>query len=179
MPVLTKIKYAHKGYLPDAKALNKEIAEHFATLNDDPLTEKTHFFEGRYENIYIDRDKIPAIKPVIERAIQYAAEILEIDADKLQCGFWFNSMNQGDVTLPHTHDDDDELLSAVYYVEVPDQSAQLCLGISGHQEIVNPEEGMMVFFSPSLIHQVTENLSSQQRLSIGMNFGLKKEFKSE
>jgi len=176
---LTKIKYGHTGQMASADELNKKIADGFLKYREDPLTNKTHFFEGRYENVYIDRDKIPEMRQVIEQAIAFAAEILGIERHKLQCGFWFNSMNSGDMTIAHTHDDDDELLSGVYYVEVPENSGQLCLGVAKNQLKVTPEAGKMVFFSPNLIHEVSPNLSDRHRLSIGMNFGLKEEFKSE
>jgi len=179
MSGLTKIKYGHTGFVPSADTLNQRIIDGFRRHADDPVTNKTHFFEGRYENIYIDREKIPEMYQIIEQAIGYAAEILGIEQDKLQCGFWFNSMNSGDMTIAHTHDDDDELLSGVYYVEVPENSGLLCLGVGKNQVKVEPEAGKMVFFSPRLIHEVTTNLSDQHRLSIGMNFGLKEEFKSE
>jgi len=179
MSGLNKIKYGHTGFLPAADELNQKIIEGFLKYSDEPVTHKTHFFEGRYENIYIDREKIPEMHQIIEQAIAYAAEILAIEEHKLQCGFWFNSMNSGDMTKAHTHDDDDELLSGVYYVEVPENSGQLCLGVGNNQIKVDPEAGKVVFFSPALIHEVTPNLSDRHRLSIGMNFGLKEEFKSE
>ena len=176
---LTKIKYGHTGFMPSADALNQKIIDGFLAHADDAVTTKTHFFEGRYENVYIDREKIPEMQQIIEQATEYAAEILAIEQDKLQCGFWFNSMNSGDKTIAHTHDDDDELLSGVYYVEAPENSGQLCLGVGDNQTKIDPEGGKMVFFSPNLIHEVSTNLSDHHRLSIGMNFGLKEEFKSE
>lgn len=179
MSDLEKIKYAHKGYVADAQPLNKKIIEAFELHSRSPLTKKTHFFEGRYENIYIDREKVPALEQVFAQATAYAGEILNIAPENLQCGFWFNCMSTGDVTIAHTHDDDDELLSGVYYVSVPDTSARLCLGIGDNSEIVEPEEGMMVFFSPQLVHEVSRNQSPYMRLSIGMNFGLKKALEAD
>ncbi len=179
MAALNQIKYGYFAYMPDAKMINGQIISGFKQNVDEPSTNKTHFFEGRYENVYIKRENIPELKQVIEQAISYVAEILAIEADKLQCGFWFNSMQSGDVTIAHTHDDDDELMSGVYYVEVPANSGQLLLGISNKQQVIEPEAGKMVFFKPNLIHEVTKNLSASHRLSIGMNFGLKDEFKPE
>lgn len=179
MSELEKISYGHKARLEGAEVLNREISEEFEQQNQSPLLQRTHFFEGRYENIYIDREKMPALEPVLEAATQFAAEITGYRVDQLRCGFWFNRMGPGDVTIPHTHDDDDELLSGVYYITVPDTSAKLSLGVGDQKALIEPEEGMMVFFSPRLIHEVTKNNSAHQRLSIGMNFGLREEFKSE
>jgi Putative 2OG-Fe(II) oxygenase len=177
MTELNKIKYAHFAYLAAANVLNEQILDGFERYKDKPEVKKTHLFADRYENIYIDREQIPEIKQVIEQAIKYVAEILAIDAKKLQCGFWFNSMQPGDVTQPHTHDDDDELMSGVYYIEVPKNSGQLIIGVAGHHSVVEPEAGKYVFFKPNVIHEVTENQSAAHRLSIGMNFGLKDESK--
>ena len=179
MSELNKIKNAHFAYLANASAINEKIVEGFMLNKDDDLTKKTHLFEGRYENIYIDREKIPEIKQIIGQAINFVAEILELNTEQLQCGFWFNSMQPGDVTKPHTHDDDDELMSGVYYIEVPESSGRLLLGITGHHVTIEPEAGKMVFFKPNVVHEVTKNLSQHHRLSIGMNFGLKKEFKPD
>ncbi|MDH5426450.1 MAG: 2OG-Fe(II) oxygenase [Gammaproteobacteria bacterium] len=179
MSELKKIENAYFAYLSGAEEVNPKIISGFRQYIDDAQTNKTHFFEGRYENIYIEREKIPELSQIIDQAIKYVAEILAIPAQQLQCGFWFNSMNSGDVTLPHTHDDDDELMSGVYYVEVPENSGQLLLGAGDKLEKVDPEAGKMVFFKPDLRHQVSENKSAFHRLSIGMNFGLKDEFKTE
>lgn len=179
MPVLKKIKYAHVTYLTGVDALNQKILAGFDKHKNSPIIKKTHYFEERYENIYIDQADIPELNQIIETAIDCVAEILEIEAAKLQCGFWFNSMQKGDVTQLHTHDDDDELMSGVYYIEVPLNSGHLNLGSTGRHVVVEPEAGKMVFFKPNMIHEVTENLSDAHRLSIGMNFGLKDESKSE
>ena len=179
MSALKQIKYGCFAYLQESEAINKVIIDGFNQYEADPLTHKSHFFEGRYENVYIKREKIPELQRVIEQAILYVAEILDVAADSLQCGFWFNAMQDGDVTIAHTHDDDDELMSGVYYVEVAENSGQLLLGVCPNQVVVEPEAGKMVFFRPNIIHEVSKNCSGRQRLSIGMNFGLKSEFKSE
>jgi len=179
MSELIPIKYAHYTYLSDAADINASIVAGFEQYKDAADTKKTHLFEGRYENVYIDREHIPALGRVIEQATKHVACILNMDASKLQCGFWFNSMQPGQVTIAHTHDDDDELMSGVYYIQVPENAGNLLLGVGENQACVEPEAGKMVFFSPALIHQVTENKSDQHRLSIGMNFGLKAEFKIE
>ncbi len=179
MPELTKIKYAYIAHMPAADELNRGIVESFNAHQDSPLIKKTHYFGDRYENIYIEREEIPEIDQIIEQAILYVSELLDVAVEKLQCGFWFNSMQKGDVTTPHTHDDDDELMSGVYYIQAPKQSGQLIIGIKGYQSVVEPEAGKFVFFKPNVIHEVSENLSDDHRLSIGMNFGLKNEFKSE
>lgn len=84
-------------------------------------------------------------------------------------------MNPGDVTTAHTHDDDDELLSCVYYIKVPkdvSNSGELILMANNEKTVIQPEEGKFVFFSPATLHEVTKNESNESRLSIAFNFGL-------
>jgi len=158
--------------LPDHSELNKAIKQQFWQQVDDPGTVRSHFFSGRYENIYLGLDKLPAMQMVMEQAKRFANEILDKPAT-LQAGFWFNSMAPGDTTTLHTHDDDDECLSGVYYIDVPDNSGNLILHEGAERIEVTPVAGRFVFFSPDLPHEVTENLSKSNRLSVGMNFGLK------
>jgi quercetin dioxygenase-like cupin family protein len=83
-------------------------------------------------------------------------------------------MQQGHVTQPHRHDVDGELISAVYYIRVPSDSGDLILTGDSRQKTILPREGMFVFFQPDVLHEVTENKSGATRLSIGMNFGIRK-----
>ena len=80
-------------------------------------------------------------------------------------------MAPGDVTTAHTHDDDDELLSGVYYVRVPENSGKLVIHEAGRREEIEPEQGMFIFFSPQTLHEVTRNDSDEIRVSVAFNFG--------
>ena len=80
-------------------------------------------------------------------------------------------MTPGAVTTVHSHDDNDELLSAVYYVSVAENSGNLIIHEDNKQHSITPEQGMFVFFAPDVVHEVSENLSSHERLSIAINFG--------
>lgn len=152
--------------------LNKKIIDRFNSLSDEAFKAKTHFFHGRYENLYIDVEKLPGLELIISMATANAAEILNIDKAKLACGFWLNEMQPGHVTTAHTHDDDDELLSCVYYLKVPVNSGDLVITDNNEKTIITPKEGMFVFFSPATLHEVLENKSEEARLSIAFNFGL-------
>ena len=152
--------------------INKKVVDKFESLTDNDFKEKTHLFNGRYENIYLDVNKIPELKVIVDAANENAANILNIKQDKLVSGFWLNAMAAGDVTTAHTHDDDDELLSCVYYIKVPENSGDLIIIDNNKKTIVKPEEGMFVFFTPDVLHEVSKNESSESRLSIAFNFGL-------
>ncbi|MEE9492097.1 MAG: putative 2OG-Fe(II) oxygenase [Gammaproteobacteria bacterium] len=152
--------------------INTALALAFQERLDADATERTHLFNGRYENIYIKRAQIPAIEPVLHAARGFAAVILN-EHRGLSVGFWFNLMGPGDTTTRHRHDDDDELLSAVYYVSVPENSGDLVIFDNGKSSVVTPKEGRFVFFRPDVEHEVGMNNSQYKRLSIGMNFGVK------
>lgn len=151
--------------------LNSQLVEKILHLTDEQVTRKTHYFAGRYENIYVDANAISELKTLIERAKQLAAEIIEKDIDTLKIGFWINTMYQGHTTSLHCHEDGDELLSGVYYVKVPENSGQFIYQLDGEKHSLDPEEGTFLFFSPSLLHEVTEHHSEQPRISIAFNVG--------
>ncbi len=138
---------------------------------NDESTRKSHHFFGRYENIYIDKENIPALQLILQSAIKQAADILGCDEKKLKAGLWFNVMQPGDKTTLHRHDDDDELLSAVYYVQLVENSGFLLLNKKSVEIQVKPKQGLFVFFPPDMPHEVTENLSSEWRVSLGINIG--------
>jgi len=156
---------------PAAEALNKALIAGFEAFADAPGTRKSHYFSGRYENIYISAEQLPAYAELLSIARGQAAEMLAVKTEKLRAGGWFNAMGPGQSTTLHRHDDDDEVLSCVYYIDVPANSGELVLLGEQGPVTVQPEVGSFVFFAPNLEHEVTENRSEQLRLSIGMNFG--------
>lgn len=153
--------------------VNQSVLKKFESLGNDDFKEKTHLFNGRYENLYLDANKIPGLEVIINAATENAAEILKVEKNELVYGFWFNQMLPGDVTTAHTHDDDDERLSCVYYINVPENSGGLILTHEHEKTIIQPRAGAFVFFSPATLHEVSRNESNDIRLSIAFNFGLK------
>lgn len=150
-------------------AFNERLVADYLSLLDAEDTRKSHYFDGRFENIYVNRQNSRALQQVLQVAEQAAQEIS--GRGPLQTGFWFNDMPPGHKTTPHTHDDGDELLSGVYYVTTPQHSGNLLLGSGNDRLVIEPRAGLMVFFSPSLLHEVETNHSPESRISIGMNFG--------
>ena len=154
--------------------LNDKVLEGFLHHYQRDDIRKTHLFEGRYENIYLTEQHIPALGPLIAEATSHAEGILRLK--NLRAGFWFNFMPPGSTTTVHTHNDDDELLSAVYYVAVTEHSGNLIIyeksNMPAAEKIeITPEAGEFIFFKPDVPHEVTRNNSAQSRLSIGFNFG--------
>lgn len=165
----------HRVICHECKPLHAEIIQKFLHLLDDPDTQKSHLFNGRYENIYIREEQIPAIKPVLQMILHESAKLLSCNKDDLQMAFWFNFMQKDDVTLPHSHDDDDELLSGTYYLQMPEQSGTLKITLSPESTItITPEEAALTCFHPAAKHEVTQHHSAIPRISIGFNVGCKK-----
>lgn len=170
-PPLYSNSRLHIGFMPDAEDLNRRILEAYGKLGERDLLRRTHFFGGRYENVYVERARIPEVSRILDCAAEYARDILRRPGQSLRCGFWLNDMGPGHLTTEHTHEEDDELLSGVYYVRVPPDSGDLMILDRRIRTQVQPEPGMFVFFAPRVVHAVSENRSGERRLSIGINFG--------
>lgn len=151
--------------------LNASLLERFMELRDSDRVRQSHYFGGRFENIYINEADIPDIAMVLDAVKLQAGQLLGIPVDTLKAGFWFNAMDAGQRTTLHHHDENDELLSAVYYIRVPQNSGNLILHEDGKEILIQPEEGKLVMFAPAMLHEVTANLGSGLRLSVGMNVG--------
>lgn len=155
--------------------LNSILENGFLDQYENTAVHKTHLFAGRYENIYLNEQHIPELESLIKQAVQHARNILKIN--NLRAGYWFNYMPPGATTTLHTHDDDDELLSGVYYVKVPEDSGKLIIYDDADKNHPNrieipPKVGEFIFFKPDVRHEVSRNNSNEHRLSIGINFGV-------
>ena len=162
----------HAVFSSRGNVLNAALLQGFSDHQQDTDVRRSHLFNGRYENIYLTSEQIPQIRDLLDEACEHASRILGVD--DLQAGCWFNHMPPGAITTVHSHDDDDELLSAVYYVSVADSSGTLIIHADGNRYGIKPREGMFVFFRPDVAHEVSENMSTHDRLSIGINFGKRK-----
>ncbi len=148
---------------------NERMYRRFQVLRDDAGTRRSHYFQGRFENVYPERAAMPEVECVLEWAAGFARRICREPA--LRCGFWFNEMAHGQCTGVHTHDDDDEILSAVYYVTAPAGSGALLLHARAETIRVLPRPGLLVFFPPDVPHEVETHNARDVRLSLAMNFG--------
>ncbi|WJW74407.1 putative 2OG-Fe(II) oxygenase [Thiohalobacter sp. IOR34] len=158
--------------LPTADTVNAALLQDFQQHRDDPDLRRSHLFGGRYENLYLPLARVPALAEVLAVAVAGTRQILGLAADvELRAGGWFNEMGPGQATSLHRHDDDDELMSAVYYVTVPADSGDLLIHAGERRLRIPPRVGHLVFFPPDLAHEVTENRSEATRLSIGINVG--------
>jgi hypothetical protein len=156
--------------MPGAETLNQQILRDFLAHEHDKAIKRTHLFDGRYENIYVGTEQVPAMASIVEQACLAAKAFLR-PSYPLRAGFWFNAMYPGHVTTVHSHDDDDECLSGVYYVTAPENSGNLILHTEEGLFTLPPRAGRFVFFPPEMPHEVSENQGTEFRLSVGMNFG--------
>jgi hypothetical protein len=99
--------------LADADRMNADIADAVSRIRGEDFDRRTHFVGGRFENLYLRRTRIPAVSAVLDQALVCAGIILERPTKTLRCGFWLNLKGPGQSTSEHTHDESDELLSAV------------------------------------------------------------------
>jgi hypothetical protein len=116
----------HRCGLADAERINAAIVAAVSGMREDDFERRTHFIGGRFENLYLERTRIPAMT-VLDQALACAGLILGRTPGTLRCGFWLNLTGPGQGTSEHTHDEHDELLSGVYYVAVPPDSGDLIL----------------------------------------------------
>ena len=166
---MTSKTFIQKHYLHGAENINRDLLANFLAHYQDKDVKRTHLFNDRYENIYLGTQQVPQLATILQQATMHAAAISGINS--LRAGGWFNYMPPGAVTTAHRHDDDDEILSAVYYVSVPENSGKLLIHQAGDNISITPEAGMFVFFAPDTMHEVSENKSPEARLSIGINIG--------
>lgn len=165
------MSHYHTYHSETCRKFNADIYQALLQLQEQDYSQRSHFFHGRYENLYLAVEKLPGLQVVLDTAKTQAADYLHMPPEQLTMGFWINMMAPGDVTTAHTHDDDDELLSGVYYIRVPADSGQLVISDAGQREYIQPQEGMFVFFSPQTLHEVTRNASDSIRVSVAFNFG--------
>ena len=161
----------HGSTLPEAQEVNSRILDAFRGLRPEDFSRRTHFFGGRYENLYLEPGRIPELALVLGHAEACTRRILDLGDLALRIGFWFNAQAPGQSTTEHTHEEDDELLSGVYYVSAPKHAGDLILLDGALTTRVTPSAGSFLFFPPRLAHRVEPNGSPYQRLSIAFNVG--------
>lgn len=75
-PSLINNSRIHIGFMPEAEEINRQIMDSYLQLREQDLIKRSHFFGGRYENLYIDRERIPAIGSVLEQAESYGKSVV-------------------------------------------------------------------------------------------------------
>lgn len=128
---------------------------------------------------FFDMNLFDSIKKRIPQRKDKPFSSIDIDA-------WININKKGDYNKRHIHFDSQLFLSGVYYVKVPEKSGDIrfynprgCMSDAtfdhyyfndGHAyQALSPKEGMILFFPTWLEHDVEENLSNENRISVSFN----------
>jgi hypothetical protein len=158
-------------WYPHAQATNAALAAAFAELQEADFSRRSHHIDGRFENLYLDRRRLPGLDAVLGFASATGAERLGSDCPPLRSGFWLNAMPPGSRTSRHSHAENDELLSGVYYVSVPPASGDILFADDPFEVRVNPAPGLLLLFPPVLEHWVEPHRGEGLRLSVAFNLG--------
>ncbi len=156
---------------PRSALFNSEAACAIAALRPEDFRQCSHFVAGRFENLYLDPSRIPGLKAMLDYSVACAAISLQCPPHALRYGFWLNRMAPGQKTMRHAHDENDELLSGVYYIQVPENSGDLLFDDDPFEIRIRPSAGMGLLFDPALMHWVEEHRGCGERLSIAFNIG--------
>lgn len=153
----------------------RPITQRFFTLREHKDTDKTHYFNGRFENIYPPKELFPELEPLLSNIKKLAEEILQPNK-QLSMSYWFNEMAPENSTTLHTHDEDGELLSVVIYLTVPKGSGDIYFHPKNNPSFsLTPKAGDILFFRLTLAHEVLKNASNSIRLFLALNIGLKED----
>ncbi|NEX15315.1 MAG: hypothetical protein C1943_01435 [Halochromatium sp.] len=167
---------------PQAEALNGPLERAFTELHDSDFERRSHFIDGRFENLYLKAERLPGLQDLLSFGLEQAGAFLSsgqadwldepiVASAPLRLGFWINAMQPGQRTSRHSHEEHDELLSGVYYVSAPADSGDILFHEPPFETRVRPQPGLLLLFSPALEHSVEINRSTTQRLSIAFNIG--------
>ena len=168
-PEIRSLAGIYLADLANAESINRALDVGFRREKDKDDVKRTHMFNGRFENIYIARDRLPELQAISDFALATASHILNRASLKMGC--WFNEMPPGHSTTLHAHEENDELLSAVYYIKTSPASGDLVLHDDEARITIEPHPGLLVLFPPDLPHEVGRNDSDGTRLSVAFNFG--------
>lgn len=169
-------------HYPDADTINPALAAAFEQLGEDDFERRSHFIGGRFENLYLDAERLPGSERILQFALAQTRARLRTAGlpwlaeapagdQPLRIGFWINAMQPGKTTSRHRHEENDELCSGVYYITAPEQAGDILFHDPPFETRVRPQAGMMLLFSPALAHSVAVNRSHAQRLSLAFNIG--------
>ena len=143
------------------------------------LAKKSHKIGGRWENLYLDIDDVPASRIPIRYARDLGKEALGVSSvilfeplpgssDNL-APFWFNQAAPGESTGLHDHAHL-SILSGVIYLSCSKNAGNLFFQQEAEVNLeIMPSVGKLVLFEPWMSHGVRENLSDEIRLSLAFN----------
>ena len=86
---------------------------------------------------------------------------------------WINSNGYDSFNKPHWHSrtKNDDRISGIYYVSVPDKNMGNLYFETGEE--YEPIENRLILFPSHLVHGVRKNLSQKKRVSIAFNYEIR------
>ena len=133
-----------------------------------------------YYNLILD-DTL--FKDVIQKCTENVQKFSEIfkNEEKVICTeAWLNINNTNHTQEIHIHEN--TIFSAVYYIKVNKETGMIqftspdeifgrkCIGNEKTRETYEPREGDLIIFRSNVPHRVMQNNSTEDRLSLAMNF---------
>lgn len=141
-----------------------------------------------------DINTYPQFAPLVRFVEDTMAEVKEFlgvtdDAMFRVGSAWVNFNARGDYNTRHIHSN--SFFSAVYYVKVPENSGEFhlfdpnpvrtCFHVPYKESTaqntfihgVKPVEGRLLVFPSYVFHEVTANMSDEERCSIALNIGIR------
>jgi len=167
------------SWLHDDAAFHQELLDEIMAMERTPRPSQSNpnqWFETvadieRVMHIFEkDKPACRALKEMISNAIE---EKFPNKGWALKS--WVNFNHPQSYHAVHHHLDEAKL-SGVYYVSVPENSGALEFvssvrsnGWFAERAVVKPQQGLLLMFSPSLLHFVHPNKSDKMRVSVGFN----------
>jgi len=170
------------GNIPDFLMVLKEIK--------DKTDLKGNFLESDVfnDNVFSTNKKVFSLikelnlvktKNVIDSLFQQYKQYIPVfkDRDMVLSNNWLNVTGPGGFQDMHTHQVDE--LVGCFYLKVPENSGVIELAplvelASTHpRKVITPFTGMYAFFPGNVLHRVTYNKSSLQRISFAFNYKIK------
>ncbi len=141
--------------------------------------QKSHKISGRWENLYLSIEDVPAARVPIRFARDLGKRELGLSSVILfeplagssdnRAPFWFNQAEPGESTGLHDHAHL-SILSGVVYLLCEPNSGNLFFRKEGEVDLeIMPSVGKLVLFEPWMAHGVRKNLSKKSRLSMAFN----------
>ena len=160
--------------IENSKSINSVILGELRGSED--IHTYSHKINDRFENTYVPISEVPITRRFINQATKIANDIygknmrvLHTHRGKPIDGFWFNVMKSGDITGLHKHNKN-AYLSSAYYLTVPEDSGNIVFREGGKEFEIKSMSGELLIFPSQLSHKVLRSNSSQERISMAMNF---------
>jgi len=162
----------------DDKSQNEALSGTISTYGGYQTSKKMMFLNRPEPAVQTLREKVilPGVKSYMDRV--YGAEGKTLATRVVS---WANILAEGDWQAPHMHPSTGNLISGVYYVEVPEKpSPQGCIEflnphpVSHHHGVsltrrLHPKAGDLILFPPYYIHYVYPFHGTEERAIVAFD----------